>query len=318
MRVTRRNAILHTGTEMIRSRSIRCILAVVPMACLVLATPAMAESVACGLGDPDVPIPGSSVRLDDTPAFLNNVSPAVVTTSVALNEIGFSCAASISTLGPSIRASIQGSPAFSESLQASGGELINYNVSMLQAGGPGGNIPIIAQLLTTITYDPVHTRTTGSMSIFNSFPMTTNPDGTTGANQSFSHIMNSLGSPGCSIAAGGCTFNDTLYGAAAVGAQFYNFNAGIGAFFDGVPANGNVFADPIFMVDPNATFGEGLRYANFYEVVMPANITQAVIPVPAALPLFGSALAGFSFIGWRRRPLFRHITADSNGIAGCW
>lgn len=305
MRVTRRSAIGNTGTEVSRSRSMPWLLAVVPIFCLALAPSAQAESARCGLSDPDTPIPGSSVSLFDTAGWAMNVSPNVWVTQVATGDLGFSCAASISTNGPTINVSIQGEPAHGQSLGAIAGVFIEYSIMSLQQG-PGGMIPIIAQLKTIITFDDFNL-TNGSMSLLNSFALTTNPDGITGANEFFSHVMNSESHSNCHTANGGCTFNDTLYGAAAVGdAQYYNWGASVAAFnFDGMPTTASVFADPVFMVDPDATFGDGQRYADYYEVVMPANITQTVIPVPAALPLFSSALAAFGFIGWRRRPFPR-------------
>ncbi len=39
----------------------------------------------------------------------------------------------------------------------------------------------------------------------------------------------------------------------------------------------------------------------FASVINGASAPVAAIPLPAALPLFGTALAGMGFIGWRRR-----------------
>jgi hypothetical protein len=115
-------------------------------------------------------------------------------------------------------------------------------------------------------------------------------------------LYQKFGNTEAGICTAGCTRSDTLLATGTVGNHFYKLSVGLSVFpWEFLAAaDGTAWIDLDVYVDPNATFGPGMFYADYYGVVLPENVTPA-IPEPSTAALLAAGLLGRGASTHRRR-----------------
>lgn len=116
----------------------------------------------------------------------------------------------------------------------------------------------------------------------NEFPVN-NPPGAT-----YSYVLQYMEASIVSVSSG--TFN--------VGGGMFSFLGLVSDFGDLIQLDLKITSDPLNSSPNNAINGTGEAIDN---IILGVAAPQSVVPVPAALPLFGTGIAFLGFMGWLRK-----------------